>query len=312
MVSINIAGGADVAGYQLTVSFDPTALSYVSGGNADYLPAGAFAVPVVTTDNSVTIAATSLTGAAAEADGTLATVTFEVVEAKASAISLSGITLADATASALDVTTADGMVTVAGAEEPATEEAPAEETTEEPAAEEVPAEEVPAEEAPAEEVVPEMPTSQMFEITLTNLTMGEPGMGGQVLSHPIFVTHAAGINLAPVGEAASEALVLLAENGDVSGLVALATAAGANSMVAEGVVPPGGSVTVTVTADMVNSSLSVGSMLVSTNDAFIASTDVALFDEDGAPVSASLELMAYDAGSEDNTEMASDIPGPLG
>ena len=53
-------------------------------------------------------------------------------------------------------------------------------------------------------------------------------------------------------------------------------------------------------------------MLVSTNDAFIAATDVALFDEDGAPVSASLDLMAYDAGSEDNTEMASDIPGPLG
>ena len=207
---------------------------------------------------------------------------------------------------------------------PSVEEAPAEEM---PAAEEVPppeevttveeppsAEEVPAvEETPsAEEVAPEMPTSQMFEITLTNLTMGEPGMGGQVLSHPIFVTHAAGIDLAPVGEAANEALVLLAENGDVSGLVALATAAGANSMVAENVVPPGGSVTVTVTADMINSSLSVGSMLVSTNDAFIAATDVALFDEDGMPVSMDIDLNAYDAGSEDNTEMASDIPGPLG
>ena len=151
----------------------------------------------------------------------------------------------------------------------------------------------------------------MFEITLTNLTTGEPGAGGQVLSPPIFVTHAAGINLAEVGQPASPALVALAENGDASGLVALAAAAGANSMVAEGVVPPGGSVTVTVTADMVNSSLSVGSMLVSTNDAFIAATDVALFDEDGAPVSASLDLNAYDAGSEENTEMASDIPGPL-
>ena len=32
---------------------------------------------------------------------------------------------------------------------------------------------------------------------------------------------------------------------------------------------------------MVNSALSVASMLVSTNDAFIAATDVALFDEDG-------------------------------
>ena len=158
----------------------------------------------------------------------------------------------------------------------------------------------------------EMPTSQMFEITLMNLTTGEHGVSGQILSPPIFATHPAGINLAAVGEAASPALVALAENGDTSGLATLAAAVGANVTLAEGVVDPGQSITVTVTADMVNSSLSVGSMLVSTNDAFIAATDVALFDENGDPVEASLDLMAYDAGSEDNTEMASDIPGPLG
>ena len=308
MVNINIAGGAGVAGYQVTVNFDPTALSYVSGGNGDYLPAGAFAVPPTTTDSSVTIAGTSLTGPAPDGDGTLATVTFTVVEAKPSAISLTGITLADAAANALDVTTADGMVTVAGAEP-----APAEE----PAAEEAPAEEVPAEvpaaeEVPAEEAAPEMPVSQMFEITLTNLTTGEPGAGGQVLSAPIFAAHPAGFKIAEVGQPASPALVALAENGDPSGLATIAAAGGADVVLADGNVIPGGSVTVTVTADMVNSSLSVGSMLVSTNDAFIAATDVALFDEDGAPVSASLDLMSYDAGSEENTEMASDIPGPLG
>ena len=308
MVNINIAGGAGVAGYQITVNFDPTALSYVSGGNADYLPAGAFAVPATTTDSSVTLAGTSLTGPAPDGDGTLATVTFTVVEAKPSAISLTGITLADAAANALDVTTADGMVTVAGAEP-----APAEE----PAAEEAPAEEVPAEvpaaeEVPAEEAAPEMPVSQMFEITLTNLTIGEPGAGGQVLSAPIFAAHPAGVKIAEVGQPAGDALVALAENGDPSGLAAIAAAVGADVVLADGNVIPGGSVTVTVTADMVNSSLSVGSMLVSTNDAFIAATDVALFDEDGAPVSASLDLMSYDAGSEENTEMASDIPGPLG
>ena len=308
MVNINIAGGAGVAGYQITVNFDPTALSYVSGGNADYLPAGAFAVPATTTDSSVTLAGTSLTGPAPDGDGTLATVTFTVVEAKPSAISLTGITLADAAANALDVTTADGMVTVAGAEP-----APAEE----PAAEEAPAEEVPAEvpvaeEVPAEEAAPEVPVSQMFEITLTNLTTGEPGAGGQVLSAPIFAAHPAGFKIAEVGQPASPALVALAENGDPLGLATIAAAGGANVALADGNVIPGGSATVTVTADMVNSSLSVGSMLVSTNDAFIAATDVALFDEDGAPVSASLDLMSYDAGSEDNTEMASDIPGPLG
>ena len=114
MVNINIAGGAGVAGYQVTVNFDPTALSYVSGGNADYLPAGAFALPPAATDSSVTLVGTSLTGPAPDSDGTLATVTFTVVEAKPSAISLTGVTLADAAATALDVTTADdGMVTVA-------------------------------------------------------------------------------------------------------------------------------------------------------------------------------------------------------
>ena len=330
MVNINVAGGAGVAGYQVTVNFDPTALSYVSGGNADYLPAGAFAVPPTTTDSSVTIAGTSLTGPAPDGDGTLATVTFTVVEAKASTISLTDVTLADAAANALDVTTMDGIVTVDGAGpapaddaaddttddaevDDAAADAAADDTeTDDAAADDAVTDDTETDDAVADDAAPEMPVSQMFEVTLTNLTTGEPGVGGQVLSPPIFVAHAAGINLAPVGEAASPALVALAENGDVSGLVALATAAGANSMVAEGVVPPGGSVTVTVTADMVNSSLSVGSMLVSTNDAFIAATDVALFDENGAPVSASIDLMAYDAGSEDNTEMASDIPGPLG
>ena len=198
-------------------------------------------------------------------------------------------------------------------EAPTTEEAPVAEET--PVSEEVSAVE---ETSSTEEAPVEMPVSQMFEVTLMNLTTGEHGVSGQTLSPAIFVTHGAGINLVPVGEAASPALAALAEGGDTSGLAAIAAAAGANvviAMNADGTrryTMPGQSTTVTVTADMTNSSLSIGSMLVSTNDAFIAATDVALFDEDGMPVSTSLDLMAYDAGSEENTEMASDIPGPLG
>ena len=115
-VSINITGGAGVVGYQVTVNFDATALKYVSAANADYLPAGAF--PIVTPgDGSVLVGAGGATPAA-EADGTLATVTFEVIEAKASAISLTGVLLSDAAAAALESTATDGMVTVAGAEPP--------------------------------------------------------------------------------------------------------------------------------------------------------------------------------------------------
>ena len=315
MINVNIMGGADVAGYQVHVNFDTTALEYVSSANGSYVSdvllsdAGTAADA---SDGNFRIYAAAKPGVVSDGDGTLATVTFKVLEAKASAISLTDVIISDSASDPLDITVMDGMVTVDGAGPAAEEEVAEEPAAEEEAAEEEEVAEEPTEETPSEEAAPEMPVSQMFEITLTNLTTGDPGMGGQILSHPIFVTHAAGINLAAVGEAASPALVALAENGDTSGLVALAAAAGANSMVAENVVPPGGSVTVTVTADMVNSSLSVGSMLVSTNDAFIAATDVPLFDENGDPVEASLDLMAYDAGSEENTEMASDIPGPLG
>ena len=202
-------------------------------------------------------------------------------------------------------------------EVPVAEETPAEEET--PAVEEAPTteEDVPTEE-PVEEAPAEMPVSQMFEITLTNLTEGVHGESGQTLSPAIFAAHPAGVKLAEVGQPANEAIVALAEGGDTSGLEALAAAAGADVQIAMNAdmtrryTMPGQSTTVTITADKTNTSLSVGSMLVSTNDAFIAVIDEPLFDEDGMPVSTTLELMAYDAGSEDNTEMHTDIPGPLG
>ena len=73
-------------------------------------------------------------------------------------------------------------------EEPTPEEPAVEpEVVEEPTPEDVPVEEAPpTEEAPVEEPAPE-PVSQMFEITLTNLTGAEDGTGGQILSPPILV-----------------------------------------------------------------------------------------------------------------------------
>ena len=152
----------------------------------------------------------------------------------------------------------------------------------------------------------------MFEITLTNLTTGEHGKGGQIFSPPIFATHPGGVKIYQVGQPANEALVLLAENGDTSGLGALAVAAGANSAMGPGLIDPGDSVTVRLSADAVNSSLSLATMLVSTNDAFIGVADLALYDAAGMPVSTTVQLRAYDAGSEQNTERGTDIPGPVG
>lgn len=389
-VNINIAGGAGVAGYQFDVNFDSSALKYISSANSDYLPAGAFAVPAkVLSEGSVQLAATSLAGTS-DGDGTLATVTFEVVEVKESSISLSGVIVSDALATALDVTTADGTITVpapdpvygvsiaavgdsaqtvdagvdvsytvsvtnsgdtddvidlstsgdaaatlsedsvslaAGASMEvtltvaaaglmvagdysvtvtATSQGDNTMTAEVSTTTTVLAPE------PDPEPEPVVPDPQIFSVTLTNLTIGEPGMGGQIFSPPIFAAHPAGVKIFELGMPANEAMVLLAENGDRTALAAIAAAANASAVLPDGFVVPGASVTVMVPGNAINSSLSFATMLVSTNDAFIGRTDVSLYDDAGMPISVTIPLQAYDAGSEQNTERGSDIPGPIG
>ena len=109
-VSINIARGREVGGYQTTVEFDPGVLRYVSSTNGDYLPAGAFALPPVVSYNSVTIAAVSLQGPAPERNGTLATVTFEVIKLAAITIKLPDFVLADPNSRALEVIVDDATI----------------------------------------------------------------------------------------------------------------------------------------------------------------------------------------------------------
>ena len=110
-INIDITGGKSVAGYQVTVNFDPTALKYVSSANADYLPAGALVVPPKISNNNVIIAALGIGATAPDGDGTLATVVFEVIAVKASTIELTGIRLIDTDVNVLAVTTEDGIVT---------------------------------------------------------------------------------------------------------------------------------------------------------------------------------------------------------
>ncbi len=110
-LNINVKAAADVIAYEVRVGFDPTALRYVSITNADYLPAGAFAAPPQVSGSSVYLAATSVAGSAAAADGTLATLTFEVVSAKASTITLSDVLLSDSNVKPLALTSVDGAVT---------------------------------------------------------------------------------------------------------------------------------------------------------------------------------------------------------
>ena len=93
-LSLTIADGENVAGYQVTIGFDTSALHYVESANGDFLPQGAFFVPPVVSGNSVALAATSLSRES-NGDGTLATLTFEVIAVKASTLTLSDVVLSD-------------------------------------------------------------------------------------------------------------------------------------------------------------------------------------------------------------------------
>ena len=94
ILSLKIADGENVAGYQGTVQFDTAALRYVESANGDFLPAGAFFVPPVVEGNRVPLASSTI-NAVSNGDGTLAVITFEVVEVKASTVTLSEVALVD-------------------------------------------------------------------------------------------------------------------------------------------------------------------------------------------------------------------------
>ena len=93
-INVGIVEGENVGGYQVTVGFDTTALRYVDSANGDYLPASAFFVPPIVDRNSVQLGATALAGVS-NGDGTLATVTFEVLDVKESTLALREVIITD-------------------------------------------------------------------------------------------------------------------------------------------------------------------------------------------------------------------------
>ena len=108
-VDLSIVEGENVGGYQLTLGFDETVLRYVESANGDYLPPGSFFVPPVVSENAVTLGATSLTGTS-NGDGTLASVTFEVLEVKESPIALSDAILTDSAGKQLSILSNSGRI----------------------------------------------------------------------------------------------------------------------------------------------------------------------------------------------------------
>ncbi len=92
--SLNIVGGTSVAGYEATVQFNKTAFRYVESAIGDYLPAGAFFAQPKVEGNLLKLNAASLAGES-NGDGTLATITFEVIAEDTFTLMLSDVLLAD-------------------------------------------------------------------------------------------------------------------------------------------------------------------------------------------------------------------------
>ena len=109
-LSLKITDGEAVAGYQATVQFDRTLLRYVSSSNGDYLPAGAFFVEPTVEGNLVKLNAASLAGEST-GNGTLATITFQVIAVKRSTLTLSDVLLTDTAGEAFVPTVENAEIT---------------------------------------------------------------------------------------------------------------------------------------------------------------------------------------------------------
>lgn len=140
-----------------------------------------------------------------------------------------------------------------------------------------------------------------YKVSITNLTKK------QVLTPPLLVSHKSSYALFSAGQPAGSELAALAEGGDSQPLVALlGTRDDVHELVtAAGPILPGGTISLTISAKGKFDRLSLAGMLATSNDAFFALNGIKL-PRKGMKTTA----LAYDAGSEANTELCSDIPGP--
>jgi len=149
--------------------------------------------------------------------------------------------------------------------------------------------------------------AQDLSITVTNLTQG-------LHFTPILTSaHTSDNSLFMVGSAATAELQMMAEGGDISGLVSMLSSADANisENPAEGLLAPGMSTTYTLTNDSANTHLSMATMILPSNDGFVGLSGWQIPTEAGTYT---VMLNAYDAGTEANNELVNGggAPGVLG
>ncbi|MGP8305831.1 spondin domain-containing protein [Vibrio sp. YIC-376] len=151
-------------------------------------------------------------------------------------------------------------------------------------------------------------TSFRYTVNVANLTANQP------MSPLAVLTHNNDFRLFEIGQSASVALEHLAEGGSNAELIAMMNS---DSNVYQGVsgnglILPGASdeVTITLNPNRIGF-LSVASMLVNTNDAFVGETGLSLKSL-AVGESYEMNMNVWDSGTELNDELAATIPGPAG
>lgn len=147
-----------------------------------------------------------------------------------------------------------------------------------------------------------------YDITVTNLTSNQP------LSPLAAQLHSSEYSAWKIGAAASENLEILAEEGDNSALLNAQSAYVYSAVSGVGAIGPGIggmlSIKAEVNAEMSSDiKLTLISMLVNTNDAFIGKTGIDLSNL-AVGQAVKYTLPVYDSGTEANSELAGTIPGP--
>ncbi len=141
-----------------------------------------------------------------------------------------------------------------------------------------------------------------IEVKIKNITKG------QIVTPPVIMSHNNNFSLFDLGEPASPSVIELAEDGVTGSLISEISTLPTIYDYAVSDVPllPGESVTLLVTAQQKYRRISAIGMLAMTNDAFFAIRGVGI-NKKGEK---SVYGLAYDAGSEYNSESCVYIPGP--
>jgi hypothetical protein len=146
-------------------------------------------------------------------------------------------------------------------------------------------------------------SGRMLEVTITNIT------NNQTFTPIVAVSHRRHLDLFELGLPASDELIAIAEGGDIAPITTLLSL---NDQVVDiqnsgGLLGPGETVTIMLDANKNTNRISLASMMLPSNDSFIALDSVRVSKHSQSKTYFS---PGYDAGSEINDESCLNIPGP--